>query len=114
MFLLLALSALAGFSAAAPTSLGLKFDKRSGSLPTLTLPYGTWQASSYDADGDVCVIHTVMVIHTHVKRCRYINSPISDLRQSQLETCGGRSPQLPSTTPRSKTAPMVLRACKLP
>ena len=38
----------------APAELGLKFDKRAGVLPTLTLPYGTWQASSYDPNGDVC------------------------------------------------------------
>lgn len=35
---------------ATPTELGLKFDKRSGHLPTLTLPYGTWQATKYNAD----------------------------------------------------------------
>jgi hypothetical protein len=33
--------------------LGLKFDKRSGSLPTLTLPYSTYQATSYDSAADV-------------------------------------------------------------
>lgn len=35
---------------ATPTELGLKFDKQSGQLPTLTLPYGTWQATKYTAD----------------------------------------------------------------
>lgn len=59
LLLSLGLSAIAGFAAAAPTNLGLKFDKRSGSLPTLTLPYGTWQASNYNADGDVCT-YTVL------------------------------------------------------
>ena len=38
---------------AAPANLGLNFEKRAGSLPTLTLPYATYQASSYDSDGDV-------------------------------------------------------------
>lgn len=54
LLLTLGLSAIAGLAAGAPANLGLKFDKRSGSLPTLTLPYGTWQASNYNADGDVC------------------------------------------------------------
>lgn len=39
---------------AAPANLGLKFNKRAGGLPTLTLPYGTWRASSYNPNGDVC------------------------------------------------------------
>lgn len=37
---------------AAPTPLGVQFDKRA-TLPTLTLPYGTWQASSYNAVADM-------------------------------------------------------------
>ena len=45
---------LAASCLAAPTKLGLEFNKRGSALPTLTLPYGTWQASSYDANGDVC------------------------------------------------------------
>ena len=39
----------------ASAKLGLKFDKRQGALPTLTLPYATYQAANYNADGDVCV-----------------------------------------------------------
>ena len=38
---------------AAPVELGLKFSRRAGALPSLILPYGTWQASSYDPNGDV-------------------------------------------------------------
>ena len=38
---------------AAPVELGIQFDKRAATLPTLTLPYGTYRASSYDADADV-------------------------------------------------------------
>ncbi|KKY22420.1 putative lipase 2 [Diplodia seriata] len=44
---------------AAPTAgplgakLGVKFSKRQDELPTLTLPYGTWRASEYNADADV-------------------------------------------------------------
>ena len=34
-------------------TLGLKFDKRADELPTLTLPYATYQASEYDDNGDV-------------------------------------------------------------
>ena len=51
--LLSLLPLLAALCRAAPIELGLRFDKRAGTLPTLTLPYGTYQASSYDANGDV-------------------------------------------------------------
>lgn len=32
--------------------LGLKFNKKDGELPTLTLPYATYQASEHDPNGD--------------------------------------------------------------
>ena len=38
---------------AALVSLGVQHDKRAGTLPTLTLPYGTYRASLYNPDGDV-------------------------------------------------------------
>lgn len=38
---------------AAPPKLGLKFEKRAGGLPTLTLPYGTYRAAKYNPNGDV-------------------------------------------------------------
>ena len=38
---------------AAPYELGSQFDKRAGSLPTLTLPYGTYRAKTYNPNGDV-------------------------------------------------------------
>lgn len=50
---------LAGAVHAAPAAqplgvdIGVKFDKRQDELPTLTLPYGTWRASDYNADADV-------------------------------------------------------------
>lgn len=40
---------------AAPTDYGLKFEKRSGALPVLNLPYGAYKAASYDAANDVSV-----------------------------------------------------------
>jgi hypothetical protein len=42
---------LAAAVSALPTEFGVKFDKRD--LPTLTLPYGTWQANSYDLLNDM-------------------------------------------------------------
>lgn len=54
---------------AAPAELGLKFNKRAGALPTLTLPYGTWQASSYNPDGDVCHLSIPRSLHI------FINDP---------------------------------------
>ena len=52
------LGLLGALSRAAPVSapgprLGLKFDKRSSSLPTLALPDATYQAASYDLENDV-------------------------------------------------------------
>lgn len=47
------LSLLAVICRAAPANLGLSFDKRAGSMPTLKLPYATYQAASYNSDGDV-------------------------------------------------------------
>ena len=44
---------LAALCPAAPAGLGLSFDKRAGSLPTLKLPYATYQAASYNPNGDV-------------------------------------------------------------
>lgn len=44
---------LAAICYAAPANLGLSFDKRAGSLPTLTLPYATYRAASYNPNGDV-------------------------------------------------------------
>jgi hypothetical protein len=43
--------ALAAVASAIPVKVGLEFEKRSG-LPQLTLPYGTWQAKSYNALSD--------------------------------------------------------------
>jgi hypothetical protein len=34
--------------------LGLIFDKRANALPTLNLPYATYQATNYDPNGGVC------------------------------------------------------------
>ena len=41
---------------AAPPQLGLKFDKRAGALPTLTLPYATYRAARYNPNGDVRLV----------------------------------------------------------
>jgi len=44
--------ALVAVASAVPMRVGLEFEKRSG-LPQLTLPYGTWQAASYNALSDM-------------------------------------------------------------
>ena len=38
---------------AALSPLGVKFDKRADGLPTLTLPYATYRAKSFNSNGDV-------------------------------------------------------------
>lgn len=45
--------ALAAVCDAAPPKLGLSFDKRADSMPTLTLPYATYRATEYNPNGDV-------------------------------------------------------------
>ena len=49
----LSLAAVFAICRAVPATLGLSFDKRAGSLPTLVLPYATYQATNYNPDGDV-------------------------------------------------------------
>ena len=49
----LSLAAVVAVCRAAPAKLGLSLDKRAGSLPTLVLPYATYQAANYNPDGDV-------------------------------------------------------------
>ena len=59
---------LAGLAASLPTTtngdsgLGLKFDKGTDGLPTLTLPYATYRASEYDSNGDVSSPLTIIVL----------------------------------------------------
>ncbi|KAL8800938.1 MAG: hypothetical protein Q9182_004820 [Xanthomendoza sp. 2 TL-2023] len=55
---------------AAPPQLGLKFDKRADSLPTLTLPYGTYRAAKYNPNGDIYVF----------KNIRFAAPPTGNLR----------------------------------
>ncbi|KAF2230164.1 alpha/beta-hydrolase [Viridothelium virens] len=49
---------------------GIKFEKRDDALPTLTLPYGTYQATNYDSNSD---------IYTW-KNIRFAASPTGSLR----------------------------------
>ncbi|KAL8951799.1 MAG: hypothetical protein Q9222_002248 [Ikaeria aurantiellina] len=44
---------------AAPPPLGVKFEKRAGALPTLTLPYATYRAASYNTNGDYYVFKNI-------------------------------------------------------
>ncbi|KAL8667906.1 MAG: hypothetical protein Q9202_000371 [Teloschistes flavicans] len=68
---LLCLWAAATISAAPSSPLGLKFEKRAGEqLPTLTLPYATYRAASYDPNGDIYVF----------KNIRFAAAPVGDLR----------------------------------
>ena len=49
--------------------LGVQFDKRATSLPILTLPYGQFQASSYNSNSDVCKTMLICdgVMMTHIR-----------------------------------------------
>lgn len=49
--------ALASLACGAPTKLGIAFESgaftKRNTLPTLTLPYGTWRASNYNLLSDM-------------------------------------------------------------
>ena len=94
------LSLLTSLCRAAPANLGLNFDKRADALPTLTLPYATYQAASYNPDGDVrtdpvfVFIPPLSLIHVQIytfKNIRFAAPPVGDLRWAK--------PAAPSSTP---------------
>lgn len=71
----------------APSQLGIKLDKRDDALPTLTLPYGTYRAKSYNANGDVSLLAFLMhlalvdIRKLYVfKNIRFAAPPIGNLR----------------------------------
>ena len=85
-YLALVLSLLAPLCSAAPFESGLSFDKRAGALPTLTLPYGTYQAKSYNANGDVssrdyAIKYSIFALISDSSTC----SRISDLQTRRPE-----------------------------
>lgn len=87
--LALGVSLLAAVCHTAPANIGLSFDKRAGSLPTLTLPYATYQATSYNPNGDVCLsLHTDQVPASNLC-CRYIPSRTFALPPHRLEIFDG-------------------------
>ena len=63
LVLVYALSSLVAVAQAAPAKLGLQFDKRDD-LPLLKLPYATYRAASYDANGDVRpqMLHVLLLL----------------------------------------------------
>lgn len=79
---------LAWLCIAAPADCGIRFDKRDGALPFLTLPYGTWQATKYDSNGDVS-IESVPILDLDVNYAdlsrRYILSKTFATGRHQLE-----------------------------
>ncbi|RFU35110.1 hypothetical protein B7463_g1248, partial [Scytalidium lignicola] len=54
---------------AAPVELGVRFEERSV-LPTLTLPYGTWKAASYNSESKIYTF----------KNIRFAAPPVGELR----------------------------------
>ena len=58
VFKMLGLFLIAGListALAVPLTLGITLGSGSNALPTLTLPYGTYKAYSYDTSDDVCL-----------------------------------------------------------
>ena len=102
---------LAALCRTAPGDLGLHFDKRAGSLPTLKLPYATYQAASYDPNGDVCLLIPVDVPTADLS-CRSIPSRTFVSPPRQLGMYDGLSRLLQRQKQRSKmalTAPFAFK-----
>lgn len=109
--LALALS-LAAVCCAAPANLGLRFDKRAGSLPTLKLPYATYQAANYNPNGDVCLSHHISSVPTSNVFHRSTLSKTSASPPRQSEIFDGRNQPLRRRRQKSKmalTAPFASR-----
>jgi hypothetical protein len=85
-FLLLSLlpSALA-----APVSIGITFGSGSDNLPTLTLPYATYSAYSYDVDDDVSTTEDPIPLTNNC--CSITRSRTYGSQRRQWVTCGGQS-----------------------
>ena len=110
-FLLLLVLSLLLSCQAAPVELGIqfdKFDKRASTLPNLVLPYGTYRASSYDADADVRP-DLLSVAENHVCSSR-LDLPVQE--HSLCCPSGGRSSmgEACSASKRDDGSGRILRA----
>ncbi len=76
MQVLALLLSLAAICCAAPANLGISFEKRAGSMPLLKLPYATYQAAKYNANGDVCLSVHHHVVYISNLDCRSTRSRI--------------------------------------
>jgi len=102
LFSLLVIGLLSTISQAAPIAesgptLGLKFDKRGNSLPTLTLPDAVYQAAGYDVENDVgsaahfTYEHSFLVLIS-APRYRSTNGRIFVSLLHPWATCAGLNP----------------------
>ena len=106
--------ALGTLCCAAPADLGLKLDKRAGTMPTLTLPYATYQASSYNPNGDVSTTHKARSSIADIDCNRYIPSRTSVSLHHLSETFDGRNQLLQKRRRESKMALMAQFVFKHP
>lgn len=81
-----------------------------GALPKLKLPYGTWQASSYDSANDVRLDPQYLYRAPELTSHRFIFSRTSDMPRLRLGTSAGHHPPTPSLIPRYKMGVMGIFA----
>lgn len=95
-------------------TLGIKYHGNS-TLPTLTLPYGTWRASIYDSVNDVCIqsqkVPIIIICAIGWQDVfRFTYSPTSALEPLQQAPTDGQSQLHRSIMQRSKMEAMDLHA----
>ena len=101
---------------AAPADLGLKFNRRDGALPTLTLPYGTWQASHYEPNGDVCSPYSRSCLPLRMNDMLKITKDLY-LQEHPLRGSSNRRPEMgqaSTSIERDGGARWILRPCLHP
>ena len=90
----LAILLLSSVCESAPLEAGVQFDKRADGLPLLKLPYGTWRASKYNPNGDVCRTTSVQGHERPLIVIRSMYSRIFASEPHQSEILDGRNQHL--------------------
>ena len=112
--ILVSIYLLAITTLAAPPQLGLKFDKNAGGLPTLTLPYATYRAASYNPNGEVAFPRYQQILFYLIEPSRSMSSRISGMPLRLSVTSAGLNPRHPLPSRAFKMAPTVQSVIKRP
>ena len=98
-FIFICLSlATSSIATIAKSTLGIKLGERADSLPTLTLPYGTYQASSYDSNSDIYTFKNIRFAAPPTGALRWA-PPASPVKNETLQD-GSYGPSCVQSYPR--------------